>query len=225
METASPVLDRRESNKVEKRRRIVAAARAVFNECGYAGASIREIARRAGVGTGTIFLYAPDKRSLLLWVLNADLAGVTETSFAELASARAQDGLLEQLGFVFEARYRYWGMNPDLSLHALIMAHGEETTASVRMAGYFYQHQNPLEARLEGLVREQQRRGTVRASEDPQTVARLIRGIYNASLRIWLHQSDVVGIEGGMAELRKLLRLAMDGFAEPSARGAAGTLN
>ena len=79
METASPLVDRRESNKLQKRRRILSAARAVFTESGYDGANIREIAKRAGVATGTIFLYAPDKRELLLWVISEDLVGSRKT--------------------------------------------------------------------------------------------------------------------------------------------------
>ena len=129
--------------------------------------------------------------------------------------------------FVFDARYRYWGANPDLSLHALVMARGEESSPSVRTSAYFHQQQNPLEERLEGLVREQQRRGAVRSGEDSATIAKLIRGIYNSSVRLWLHHRDASGvdIDNGLAELREQLRLAMDGFAELTARGAGGTLN
>src|SRR5665213_4268005 len=113
------VSGRRESSKLDKRRRISEAARAVFTEFGYARANMREIAKRAGVATGTLFLYSPDKRNLLLWILNDDLDAVTETSFASLETVHPDDDLLAQLVFVFEARYHYWGADSDLALHAL----------------------------------------------------------------------------------------------------------
>jgi ribosomal protein S14 len=55
MESATAVPGRRERSKLDKRHRIGEAARAVFNEFGYERANMREIAKRAGVATGTIF--------------------------------------------------------------------------------------------------------------------------------------------------------------------------
>ena len=47
-----------------KARQILDGARVVFLESGFEGASVDEIARRAGVSKGTMYNYFPDKRSL-----------------------------------------------------------------------------------------------------------------------------------------------------------------
>ena len=63
----------RERQKTERRRRIEAAARAVFREKGYEAATTREIAARAEVSIGTLFAYAADKRDLLAMVYRDEL--------------------------------------------------------------------------------------------------------------------------------------------------------
>src|SRR5262249_3831266 len=53
----------------ERRAEILRVARAIFLARGYAGTSMDEIAERAGVGKGTIYLHFPKKDDLLvaLW--------------------------------------------------------------------------------------------------------------------------------------------------------------
>src|ERR1700722_10079575 len=74
----------RERSKREKRRRIQCAAEAVFAEKGYAAATTREIAARAEVGAGTIFLYARDKHDLLMMIVNDALDEMIERALATL---------------------------------------------------------------------------------------------------------------------------------------------
>lgn len=52
--------------KVRKRMRIVAAATEVFIQYGYRKANVDEVAERAGVAKGTIYLYFKNKAELLL---------------------------------------------------------------------------------------------------------------------------------------------------------------
>ena len=58
----------RERNRRDKLQRITAAARALFVEKGFDETTTREIARRADVALGTLFLYATDKRDLLFLI-------------------------------------------------------------------------------------------------------------------------------------------------------------
>jgi AcrR family transcriptional regulator len=227
MELATPVVGRRERSKLDKRRRISEAAREVFTEFGYERANMREIAKRAGVATGTLFLYAPDKRNLLLWILNDDLEDVTETAFADLEREHAGDGLLDQLAFVFAARYRYWGADPGLSLHALqelIVARDVEPPQSSHLSAY-RERRVLLKTHVVAVVEAQQQRGNVDHATDCDVFARLVLAIYNAAIRSWL-RDDSPNVEEGVAELRLLLALAIAGCApKTSARGAAGRSN
>jgi AcrR family transcriptional regulator len=59
---------RREQNKQEKLARIAAAAKALFAAKGFAQTTTQEIAERAEIGAGTLFLYAKSKEDLLVMV-------------------------------------------------------------------------------------------------------------------------------------------------------------
>lgn len=67
----SPPLGRRERNKQEKLDRITAAARELFDERGVDEVTTQQIADKADIGTGTLFLYAKTKGELLLLVQNS----------------------------------------------------------------------------------------------------------------------------------------------------------
>lgn len=57
---------RREANKFNKRQQIKLAAKELFGEQGYEGATLRDIANKAQVALGTVMLYAQDKKDLVL---------------------------------------------------------------------------------------------------------------------------------------------------------------
>ena len=57
---------RREDLRAERRQAILEAAMKVFAQRGYAAATIRAIAREANIAQGTIYLYFPSKRDILL---------------------------------------------------------------------------------------------------------------------------------------------------------------
>ncbi|MFC9840975.1 TetR/AcrR family transcriptional regulator [Rhodococcus sp. NPDC127530] len=65
---------RRERNKQQKLDRITAAARDLFTEHGVDEVTTQQIADKADIGTGTLFLYAKTKSELLLLVQNSSYA-------------------------------------------------------------------------------------------------------------------------------------------------------
>jgi AcrR family transcriptional regulator len=73
MAIAQPV-GRRERNKQDKLERITAAARELFAEHGVDDVTTQQVADRADIGTGTLFLYAKNKGELLLLVQNSSYA-------------------------------------------------------------------------------------------------------------------------------------------------------
>jgi len=83
--TTAP-LGRRERNKMEKRDRIIAAAGSLFAERGVDEVTTQEIAERADIGTGTLFLYAKTKGELLLMVQNAHYAEALSVGLARAES-------------------------------------------------------------------------------------------------------------------------------------------
>lgn len=74
MPLAPQSLGRRERNKQAKLERITAAARELFAEHGVDEVTTQQIADKADIGTGTLFLYAKSKGELLLLVQNSGYA-------------------------------------------------------------------------------------------------------------------------------------------------------
>jgi AcrR family transcriptional regulator len=107
-------LGKRERGKREKRSRILQAALEVFAEKGFAAATTQEIAARAGVAAGTLFLYANSKEELLLDAFAGDMAEVLETAEATLP---AEAPVLDQLTHMARLVIDYHrGVGPELSL-------------------------------------------------------------------------------------------------------------
>ncbi|GAA2845262.1 TetR/AcrR family transcriptional regulator [Paenarthrobacter ilicis] len=69
---------RRERNKQEKLDRITAAASELFAEYGVEDVTTQQIADKADIGAGTLFLYAKTKGELLLLVQNTHYAEALE---------------------------------------------------------------------------------------------------------------------------------------------------
>jgi AcrR family transcriptional regulator len=198
----------RERNKAERRRRVLEAARAVFLEHGYENATTREIAARAGVAVGTVFVYARDKRDLLMTIVNDDLEAVTDASFAGLSS---NEPFLEKLIALFEPRYRYWVRDPELSTFAL------HETAAARVKDVpseterFYRRRHRMLDKIAELVGQEQRAGRLGTPDDPEAIALFLMGTYLAHARFWLSERDP-HVADGIAKLRRQLELAMNGL-------------
>ena len=78
MPLATPPVGRRERNKQVKLERITAAARELFAEHGVDDVTTQQIAEKADIGAGTLFLYAKTKGELLLLVQNSGYVDALE---------------------------------------------------------------------------------------------------------------------------------------------------
>jgi len=79
-----------ESPAETRRAQILEAAVAVFAEKGYQRATVKEIAARAGVAPGTIYLYFKNKRDLLLAIADRLIAQPVDQALAQLADLDAE---------------------------------------------------------------------------------------------------------------------------------------
>ena len=208
----------RERGKLDKRRRIVEAARSVFVERGYDAATTREIALRADVAIGTVFVYARDKRDLLLMIVNDELDAVGASAEALLAKPGP---LLDRLLAYFRLRYRYWASEPRLARPALRetfdffdpdASHGAETQR-------FYARRSVMFEQVERLVREAQQAGEVASDVAAGQAASVLVSLYLIEVRRWL-RDDRPKLAAGIARLGDVLGLFMRGIlARPGSRG------
>jgi AcrR family transcriptional regulator len=195
----------REQNKLEKRQRIRAAARELFSKHGYDSATLRQIARRAHVGLGTLFNYAQDKRDLVFLVFNEELASVTDEA---LRAAGAHHSLIDQLMDIYKPHYEYFSKAPALSRILL-----KELTfySEGKQAATFQGIRARLIAGIEKAVLAAQRERRIRSKEEAAIVARQIFFISSGAIRWWI-ASLRPEPRRGLAELRRLLELQLLGL-------------
>ncbi|MGW2674298.1 TetR/AcrR family transcriptional regulator [Kocuria rhizophila] len=99
---------RREIAKAEKRARILAAARALVSEKGYAQMSMSEVAARADVAAGTVFQYAATKAELLMmvteniWADHVNDALDATPGPAQRSPAAVVDAIMDSLDPIFD---------------------------------------------------------------------------------------------------------------------------
>jgi len=202
----APRLALRERNKLDKRERIRAAAAEMFTRQGYGAATLRDIAQQAGVGLGTLFNYAADKRDLVFLIFNDELSRLTGEALALPLDAP----LFGQLTAIFRRHYEFFAGRPALSRILL-----QELT-------FYSEGKHSMEFQairhrlIEGValrVAAAQAAGQIANSESPELIARLLFFTYSAAVRWWIAapQPDA---QAGMAELTRLLQLQMDGLAK-----------
>jgi AcrR family transcriptional regulator len=198
----------REQNKQDKRQRIRAAAGELFSKLGYGAATMRQIAKRAHVGLGTLFNYAEDKRDLVFLIFNDELETITD---AALAAPLAGEPLIDQLMAVFRPHYESFSGNPALSRILL-----QELTfySEGKQAATFHTIRKRLIDGVETLVRCAQEDKRILADEEPEFIARQLFFLYSAAIRWWI-SADRPDAKEGLAELRRLLALQFDGLLRP----------
>jgi AcrR family transcriptional regulator len=87
------------ADSLRNRERLIAAAKAAFTEAG-ADVALEEIARRAGVGIGTLYRHFPDRGALLAAVYRREvdqLSAAAERLLAEQTPGAALEAWLHQL--------------------------------------------------------------------------------------------------------------------------------
>lgn len=82
----APRLNRRQAAKVRTRQKVLDAARQLFAERGYEPATIRDIAKGAGMSTGAVFANFQDKAELFEAVLSTDMVKLADTLKAAAAA-------------------------------------------------------------------------------------------------------------------------------------------
>ena len=206
--TELPKLGLRERGKLEKRRRIKQAARAVFLDKGYEDATTREIATQADVAIGTLFVYAKDKRDLLMMIINDDLDQLNE----ELAGQPWEGPLIDQLATFFGRRYAYWASEPRLARPAVQETFDflSRATGQGQETARFYGRRARIGELLESIIAAKQRAGRIGGAHAVADIASLCMTIYLTEVRRWLNDDDPQ-VDAGVARLRKLLALALSG--------------
>ncbi|MGH6973008.1 MAG: TetR/AcrR family transcriptional regulator [Stellaceae bacterium] len=197
----------RERSKARRLGNVRRAARELFVEKGYDATTTRAIAKRAGVGLGTLFTYAADKRDLLFLIFNDELIELAAQAFAPSSSAPA---LADRLVAVFHDFYAYFARQPNLARFLLreltFYTHGPE-------AHRFQTHRDRIVAGVAAVVARARVDGIITAASDDMLVARAIFDIYSAEVRRWLaDDQNEPNLAHGLMALRRVLQVLVDGL-------------
>ena len=137
--------ERREREKEERRQSILRAAREVFFEHGFHRATVDNVAGRAEVSKGTVYLYFESKETILAHLLLVgldELVGELERAY-EAAGALPADEQLRRLGWAY---LQFFQREPGYFRFLMAMDRGQFREAVTPQV-----YQEVLEASVEGL--------------------------------------------------------------------------
>lgn len=203
-------LGQRERNKLDKVRRIKDAARELFLAKGYDDTTTREIAVRAGVGIGTIFVYAENKRDLLFLIFNDELEKAEQ---AAEGSVEESASLLDNLLRVSRVHFKFFAQQPALSRLVLREMTFYESGAQ---AARFQLTRGRLIDSFGRAVAIAVKQKTIEPAEDPQIIGWTIYAVFQVALRRWL-SDDSPNLQQGLRNLERSLRVVMLGLSPKKA--------
>lgn len=197
-------LGRRELNKLSKQRRILKAATELFTELGYEGTTTAGVADRAGIGTGTLYLYVGSKEELLVEVFLTKVEGIWEEAFDQRDLTAP---LLDQLLSVFNHVARYHEAEANLSRaffkEIRFMAPDMMGRADELVAG--------IVGRVTELLTQAQADGALDPELDSRDLSRILYYIWTALMA--RRHSGRTTWDGYVAQMERLFRTSFQGLA------------
>ncbi|MFB4281894.1 MULTISPECIES: TetR/AcrR family transcriptional regulator [unclassified Nonomuraea] len=201
MATSAPTRQRRRGHDPES---VLSIAVGVFNERGYDGTSMEDLARALGVTKSAIYHHVPGKEQLLARALDRALDGL----FEMVADERAASGAaIERLEWVVRQSVRILvDRQPYVTL--LLRVRGNSRTERAAL-----ERRREFDAFISHLVGQAAAEGGIRADLDPALVTRLLFGTVN-SITDWYHPS-----RGACADdlADALIKMAFDGLRSDAA--------
>jgi AcrR family transcriptional regulator len=167
----------------ERPKQILDAALAVFAERGLAAARLEDIAKRAGLSKGTIYLYFPNKEELFREVIRQ-----TVIAFIERAEARMGE-IADPMQALLAWMEGYWAWLRSPVFPAMHRLVNSELLSFPDVATFYAKE---VIERAHRLVREMLERAMERGDlrrMDPLVAARMLSSIF-ITHALWYHQRD-----------------------------------
>ena len=163
---------RRERQKQDRERRILAAARRLFDRKGYDGTSMENVAARAGLAVGTLYNYFPSKEELLFAISRADTEPLLRIGEAILADP--PDDPAEAIGALTEVMVQGITAGERRLWRELFVA---SIAAPDTLGARLFALDLRLIAQLTTMIERLKARGAIDASVDSSRAAGLFYGI------------------------------------------------
>jgi len=193
----------------DKRRRILDAAVRVFARKGYFSARVSDIAKKAGVADGTIYLYFRNKEDLLVRLFDEVMSVHVEEA---REAVRALPSAPERLLAIAERHLAVLGENRDLA--AVFQVELRQSTRFMErftaswLRDYF--------ALLDEVIEQGQRDGSLRADVGRRLAAKVLFGALDETVTSWLLSEKRYPLK---AQAAPVVDLFLRGAAAASGRG------
>ncbi|MEU4226974.1 TetR/AcrR family transcriptional regulator [Nonomuraea sp. NPDC026600] len=191
------------------RRRIVEACVDAFGETGFYGATMKDVAKRAGSSYTGLLHHFPRKEDLLTAVL--ELRDERSSEYLESAhaldpSSNPVETLRGMLAVIVDNE-----LQPGLmELHCVLS--GEATSPDHPAHAYYTERYRMLRQFFGKAFRALADRGELRSAIDPETLATMTIALINGLQEQWLFDRDSVQMESA---IRQFLGSAVPALAEP----------
>ncbi|MGD8606859.1 MAG: TetR/AcrR family transcriptional regulator [Myxococcales bacterium] len=172
-------MSRRARRKEQTLRRIEEAGWSLFTSGGYEATSTRQIAEAADIAAGTLFNYFPEKRALLIHLMQRRIDAAVGRALETMEKNSRIDA---QLTHLFGALTECYAWDHGLSrvfVKELLFIDGTRRTES---AAWTF----GIVKRIAGLLSSAQNRGEIDPTVDPLDVAQQIFSLHYFGLVTWL---------------------------------------
>jgi TetR/AcrR family transcriptional regulator, fatty acid metabolism regulator protein len=163
----------------DKRRRILQAAVKVFARKGYFAARVSEIARRAGIADGTIYLYFRNKEDILVSLFDEVMAEHVQKAREELQEVEGAPARLQRIA---EHHLRVLGADRDLAVVFQVELR-QSTKFMERFTASWLQDYFAL---VSEVIAQGQAEGTLRPELPRKLVTKAFFGVLDEMVTSWI---------------------------------------
>jgi TetR/AcrR family fatty acid metabolism transcriptional regulator len=189
----------------DKERDILSAAIEVFAERGFHDTKIHSIADRAGIATGTVYLYFGNKENILLRIFEM----FWEELYISFEIINKSDSLksIEKYNTLIDSLFEYFSKNPSLALlyineqNYLMHKKPEEFTS-------FYQKALDM---VESCLREGSAQGVFNATIDASIASHFFLGGFRLLFQEWVRSPERYTIDNLRFNVKALLFTGLTG--------------
>ena len=194
----------RRSQKEATRQRVLAGARELFDTHGYQGATIRDIARHAGVAVGSVFTTFASKGEILSEVMQSRLDGLYSELYRVMPHLRGSTA--DRLRTMFAIHFNFEAQHVRLFLSHIAAAYDWTLPAGAKPYG-----RTPgLQEIIYGVLAKGVDDGDVRKDTDLQEIVDLLMAAYAWTYRLVVTKG--LDAKGCTAVMDRQIGLVCEGF-------------
>lgn len=196
-------MSRREHNKLDKQARIRDAAWELFRERGFEATTTKAIAERAGIGTGTLFLYARSKDELLFSLFHDEIEAILA---ARTASSPIDTDLVDRFTYVCRGFYERYALDRALAHRFVRLVFSLDGTPRDSMRSL----DRAFVTFIASAIAHEKSKGALRSDVDPVLLAKSFFAIYGVHVVEFLIRPDAK-VDDAIVTLGLALRMLVDG--------------